>query len=172
MPQMKDKRRTMLGWAGGAAAVLLGALAIAAPVARFYGVDRAVIVTEYGDFTAAPETMEAVKWLSDRGRTNGFRFNAEHEVTHFRIELDAAAGVQLPVGEFASESIRFNDEGQVVHVEYAEASAPGCTMVWIQDSTNPRYWFVTCTGTCTPQNLPCTLLIDITTLEMSCGCVN
>lgn len=172
MPQMKHTRRTMLGWAGGAAAVLLGALAIAAPVARFYGEDRAVIVTEYGDFTAAPETMEAVKWLSDRGRTNGFRFNTEHEVTHFRIELEASAGTALPVGEFAAESMRFNDEGQVVHVEYAEANAPGRAMIWIQDSTNPRYWLVTCNGTCTPQIPPCTLQIDLATLEMYCGCVH
>lgn len=170
MPQVMDKRRTRLGWVGGAAVMLLGALAVAAPVAWYYGAGRAVIATEYGDFTAAPETMEAVKWLSDRGRTNGFRFNAEREVTHFRIELAAAEGVGLPVGEFAAESVGFNDEGQVVHVEYAAADAPGCTMVWIQDSTNPRYWLVTCAGTCSPQSVPCILLIDLATLEMSCGC--
>lgn len=115
MPQMKDRSRTILRWTGGAAAVLLGALAVAAPMTGFYREDRAVIVTEYGDFTAAPETMEAMQWLSERGRTNGFRFNAAHELTHFRIELEAAAGVELPSGEFAAESARFNDAGQVVH---------------------------------------------------------
>lgn len=172
MPQMKDRSRTILRWTGGAAAVLLGALAVAAPITGFYRGDRAVIVSEYGDFTAAPGTMEAMKWLSERGRTNGFRFNAEYELTHFRVELEAAGGVELPSGEFGAESVRFNDAGQVVHVEYAPANAPGCTMVWIQDTINPRYWYVTCMGNCSPHNLPCSLLIDLTTLEMSCGCVH
>lgn len=172
MPHSKDKRRTMLGWAGGAAAVLLGALAVAAPMTLLHGGDRSVIVTQYGEFTAAPETMEAMQWLSDRGRTNGFRFNAAHELTHFRIELEAAAGVELPSGEFGAESVRFNDAGQVVHVEYAAADAPGCTMVWIQDTTNPRYWYVACTGNCSPHDRPRSLLIDLTTLEMSCGCAH
>ena len=170
MPQMMDKRRMAWGVAG--LVVALGALAIAAPIVRSHGEDRAVIATQYGDFTASPSTMEAMKWLSDRGRSNGFRFNADLEVTHFRIALDAAEGVELPTGSFESEFIRFDDQGQVVHVEPAAATALGRTMVWVQDSTNPRYWFVTCTGTCTPQNLPCSLFIDIATLELSCGCAS
>ncbi len=169
MPQMMDKRRKALVWAGAGIAVVLGAFAIAAPIARSHDADRAVISTQYGDFTAAPSTMEAMKWLSERGRTNGFRFNANLEVTDFRIALEAADGVELPSGEFAAEFIRLNEQGQVVHVEFAAASAPGCTTVWVQDSTNPRYWFATCTGTCAPQSLPCSLLFDIATLELSCG---
>ena len=172
MPQMMDKRRKAWAWAGAGVAVVLGAFAIAAPIARSHGEDRAVISTQYGDFTAAPTTMEALKWLSERGRTNGFRFNADLEVTHFRIALEAADGVELPSGEFESAFIRFNEQGQVVHVEHAAADAPGCTTVWVQDSTNPRYWYVTCTGTCTPPNAPCSLLIDLTTLELSCGCAS
>jgi hypothetical protein len=167
---MKDKRRTVLGWTCGTAAVLLGALAMAAPVARLYRADSAVIVTEYGDFSAAPEALQAMKWLSDRGRTNGFRFNAGHELTHFRIELDAAPGFDLPAGEFAAESIRFNEAGQVEDVAYAAADAPGCAMVWIQDTANPRYWYVTCIGTCPPNGPSCSLMLDLATLEMSCGC--
>ncbi|MFM7134659.1 MAG: hypothetical protein ACKO0W_10120 [Planctomycetota bacterium] len=170
MPQMKDKRRTVLGWTCGTAAVLLGALAVAAPVARLYREDSAVIVTEYGDFSAAPEALQAMKWLSDRGRTNGFRFNADHELTHFRVELEAAAGFELPTGEFAAKSIRFNDEGQVEDAEYAASDAPGCTMVWIQDTANPRYWYVTCIGSCAANGLPCSLMLDLATLEMTCGC--
>ena len=63
MPQMKDKRRTLLGWTGGAAVVVLGALAVAAPVTRVDNGNRAVVVSAHGDFTAPRETLDAVKWL-------------------------------------------------------------------------------------------------------------
>ena len=163
MPQMKDRSRTILRWTGGAAAVLLGALAVAAPITGFYRGDRAVIVSEYGDFTAAPGTMEAMKWLSERSRTNGFRFNLQGEVTHFRVILEPAEGVVLPVGEFLSESVRFDPSGRVIHISLPDLESDRDSTQWTQDATDPRYWFVAIEG-------DCPLRIDPTALVLSREC--
>ena len=109
MPQMKDRRRTILRWTGGTAVVVLGALAVAAPVARVDDGDRAVVVSAHGDFTAPCETLDAAKWLSDRGRTNGFRFNADREITHLRLMLEPAEGTVLPAGEFHAQAVQFEE---------------------------------------------------------------
>ncbi len=164
-------RRKALRWAGGLAAIVLGAVAVAAPFVRGGGGDRAVIGTQFGEFTASHETMAALKWFSDRGRSNGFRSNADGELTHARLWLEPAAGVELPSGEFEAEFIRFNDDGEVVHVEHAAADAPSCTMLWVQDTSNPRYWYASCVGACPAPDERCTLFIDLGTLELACGCL-
>ena len=163
MPQIKDKRRTLLGWTGGAAVVVLGALAVAAPVTRVDNGNRAVVVSAHGDFTAPRETLDAVKWLSDRGRTNGFRFNADREITHLRLMLEPAEGTVLPVGGFHAQAVRFDEAGRVCLIASADSEADGLGTDWTQDSSDPRYWFAAIGD-------DCPLGIDSATLEVSRAC--
>lgn len=163
-------RRKLATWTCGAAAVVLGAVAVAAPITRSYSDDQSVIVTPWGNFTAPEQTMQVLDWLSDNRRMQSVRFNPAHELTAIGIDLEAAPGVELPDGEFTARFIRFNEEGQVVHVEYAAADAPNCMVLVVQDEVNPRRRHFYCVGACLPQNSPCTLTVDLATLEVACSC--
>jgi hypothetical protein len=167
---MKVRYRTLLAVAGGAAGVVLGGLAIASPLTRSHDGDRSVIVTPYGDFTAAPETMKAFQWLSDRGLTNGFRFNTAFEVTHARVALQAAEGFELPVGAFEASVVRFNADGRVTGIEHADACAADCTSHWVQDQKDPRYWYVPCVASCATTGQERTMQLDTATLEFGADC--
>lgn len=170
MPQMKVRYRTLLAVVGGVAGVVLGGLAIAAPLARVHDGDRSVIVTPYGDFTAAPEFLGALQWLSDRGLTNGFRFNSAFELTHARVALQAAEGFELPVGAFEASVVCFNAEGRVTGIEHADASVADCASCWVQDQKDPRYWYVPCVASCAMTGQECTMQLDTATLEFGADC--
>ncbi len=172
MPQQRLKRYGRFLWVGGLAATALGVIAIASPARQVHDPDKSVIVTPYGEFTAAPETMEALDWFGDRGLCNGFRVNADSELTHMRIVLSAADGVELPTEDFEADFVRFNEAGEVVHIEFAPPNAPSCKLLWIHDTQDPQYWLPTCVGRCDATQAPCIQFMNFPTLELSCGCLH
>jgi hypothetical protein len=163
MPQVKDKRRTVLACAVGVAAVVVGAFAIGAPGPRSDQDGRAAIVTDFGEFTAAHETVLALQWLSTRGGMNGFRFNPQLELTHVRVVLEPAGGVSLPAGAFQSDSVRFDEAGRVLDIVLAAPGSEGAHTDWEQDPIDARYWYASVED-------ECPLGIDLATRELTRNC--
>ena len=120
--------------------------------------------------TSTPQLNEAGGWLSDRGLLRGLGFNRALAISGWQIELNPAPGVLLPSGTVETGGIRFNEDGEVVEILPAVDDSP-CITLLTQDAANPRLWFINCLGDCAGNGLPCTLMIDLATLELRCDCL-
>jgi hypothetical protein len=85
--------------------------------------------------------------------------------------LEPAQGFQMPTGDFDAALVRFNETGEVVHIEFASAESAGCRTQWVQDASDRLYWYATCAGACTAPGASRALTLDRATLELSCGLV-